>query len=545
MGGGRTDWSGLAAIAALSIGGCYEGVTVDADAAAAADTDANGAETSASSESGSEATETTEDSTSGGETEPEAPTEPDEVVPLDGPAQDVEVACADASDSQRVATVSPDGDLWLLGSTEAGTEVHSVSPADPADVVTFTLPWTDVLTVQALGRTAGVVVASEGVFAWDGAFADEIRWPEHLPAPTGFCGDPSVDGDALVFADDVFTRDIGQWWRWNIPGEALADVRVAATTGACAGRSGTAYLLRGDTVWGVEDTWVAPLPRFSPAQAVAADDAFGLAAIVDGDLRVGDASAEQYPAWIQFEQQAVEALGATPGRLFVATEDRLYAHDEDGIVELTRDGESLQASAMHPDAAGGVWIESADGVCHVGGSAGVRVEGLRPYQTRRSNEIEVALELDADIEGVPSAALDGEAVPLTDLGSGRWALQLSFIEDIGWHELVVDVSKNGTAARRAVDFQVEPLANATWEDDIAPLFAQHCGTAACHGPEPLSDERPDLSEYEVWTMLSESIRDRVGETSDMPPLGSGDGSWGVDEVLLVVGWIDAGLPEGN
>ncbi len=529
----------------LSMSGCSDGASTDADPPGTLDTDTASAGSSSGSDPAADTGEATDDATSDGETDGESPTEPDEVVPLDGPPRDVEVTCAELGASQSVASVSPDGDLWLATAVAEGTEIDSLSPSDPTDVVTFTLPWSSPTTMQALGRTRGVVVASEGVFAWDGEFADEIRWPEHLPAPSGFCGDPSLDGDALVFAGDVFTRDIGQWWRWNIPGDALTDVRIAATTGACAGRSGIAYLLRGDTVWGVEDTWVAPLPRFSPAQAVAADDGFGLAAIVEGDLRLGDASAEEFPAWIRFEEQTAQALGATPGRLFVATQDRLYASDEAGIVELRRDGASLPASALHPDAAGGVWIESAHSVCHVGGSAGVRVDGLRPYQTRRSNEVEVALELDADTQGSPAATLDGEAVPLTELGSGRWGLELSFIEDAGWHELVVDVSRNDQALQRQIEFQVEPLANATWEDDIAPLFEQHCGTAACHGPEPLSEDRPDLSQYEVWTMLSASIRNRVGETSDMPPLGSGDGSWGVDEVLLVVGWIDAGLPEGN
>ena len=132
----------------------------------------------------------------------------------------------------------------------------------------------------------------------------------------------------------------------------------------------------------------------------------------------------------------------------------------------------------------------------------------------------------------------GDLIPLSEDEAGQLQLSAEITEQ-GWHTL--EVSHDDMT--RSIDFLVERLEPATWATDIEPLFEAHCSNDACHGSGAWAQNRPDLSSYDTWVELSESIRNRVTVNADMPPPGSGD--WGVEDTLLLLSWLDAGLPEGQ
>ncbi len=474
-----------------------------------------------------ERSSTGEEESSGGDEDSE-PT----LVPLDVEAVAVEGPCTALQDGERVAAVGPNAEAWLARDEENTSMVRVISVRGTSDFGFETSGL--LLATSALDGERGAFATAQGLFTVSGPRIDLLAWSGDPAAVVDLCGDLSVDGDGRVLTDDIHTRDLGQWWRWNAPAGVVGhSASMGMQAGACADQSGAGYLLHEGTVWSVRSDFVESLPAFGPASAVVGHDAFGVAAAVDGELRVGDP--EQDPAVFSFEAGPVTGLAAGDEQLYIVAGDRVYTMDAGlGFRELLLEGASLGVQTLHGAGAGGVVVQAQDEVCFRGPAKPIEVVGVRPAAHRRLPGLE--LQLTADVDAL-QAHLDDAPIELSATPEG-WALSVEWLDE-GWHTL--EVFHDGAARR--IDFSVERLTQATWQDDILPLFEAHCANPACHGPNPSSPDRPDLSVYEAWVELSQTLRIRVVQSGDMPPTGLSD--WGVEDTLLVLGWLDAGLPEGE
>lgn len=452
------------------------------------------------------------------------------VVDLDTEQFEVGAVCVNRAETPRVLSVSPEGDLWLHDPERP--RVRVIEPSGAEHVIT--MPW-PVTFARAWGRDTASIVAAEGLWAWDTDRAQAIAWPASSPRPESFCGDPAFDGDGLVIASDLFSRDLGQWWRWNVPGGLAAGSTIATSAGACWGTKDRAWLLQGSSVWSIQSDWVGAQPGLEPSLGLAADEAFGVASIVGPGLVLGDDDFQR----VEFEAGAVATLSAGTDVLWVSAQGHLYRLADGVFTEAVAQGAAIAASELHADGVGGVWTLDDNQACYRSTRPNVRITGLRHNERRRTSELTATFEA-AGMDS-PEVTIDGESVSLNSETAERWRLKAS-VEDEGWHELVLTAQTDAGHVQRSVRFEIEALVPATWQQDVLPLFEAHCSGAACHGPDPASDDQLDLGRYETWVEAAEIIRGRVGQTSDMPPPGTGDGTWGVDEILLVLGWLDAGLP---
>lgn len=454
------------------------------------------------------------------------------LVPLDLEATPVEGPCTTLLDGERVAAVGPNAETWLAREEGATSVVRMISVRGTSNFGFETAG--PLLAASALDGERGAFATAQGLFTVAGPRVDLLAWSGDPADIVDLCGDLSVDGDGRVLTDDIHTRDLGQWWRWNAPAGVVGQsASMGMQAGACADQSGAGYLLHEGTVWSVGSSFVESLPAFEPASAVVGHDAFGVAAIVEGELLVGQP--EEDPTVFSFEAGPVSGLAAGDETLYVVAGDHVYAMGPGvGFRELLHDGSSLGAQTLQGAGAGGVVLQAEGVVCFRGPAQPIEVVGVRPAAHRRVPGLN--LQITADVEAM-QARLDDAPVELAPTESG-WSFSHEWLDE-GWHTL--EVFHEG--ASRRIDFSVERLTQATWADDIAPLFEAHCSNEACHGPTPSSQDRPDLSTYNAWVELSQTIRSRVAVTADMPPAGFSD--WGVEDTLLVLGWLDAGLPEGE
>ncbi len=454
------------------------------------------------------------------------------LVPLELGGIAVEGPCTPLRDGERVAAVGPNAETWLARDEGEASVVRVVSILGTSDFGFETAG--PLLAASALDGVRGAFATAQGLFTVAGPRVDLLAWSSDPADIVDLCGDLSVDGDGRVLTDDIHTRDLGQWWRWNAPAGVVGhSASMGMQAGACADRSGAGYLLHEGSVWSIRSNFVESLPAFEPATAVVGHDAFGVATIVDGELRVGPA--DEVPAAFSFEAGPVSGLAAGDDTLYVAAGDHVYAmRSGEGFRELLLEDAPLGAQTLHGAGAGGVVVQAQGAACFRGPAQPIEVVGVRPAAHRRVPGLELHISADAD---ALQARLDDAPIEL-DATEHGWSYAHEWLDE-GWHTL--EVFHDG--ASRRIEFSVERLSEATWEADIAPMFETHCSNEACHGPTPSSQDRPDLSTYGAWVELSQAIRNRVTETGDMPPAGFSD--WGVEDTLLVLGWLDAGLPEGE
>lgn len=507
-------------MALVLLSGCSE------DAAredASGDTEGSTSATTGETDTDTDPSETDSADDSTGEV-PETPT----LVPADVSTEEVAGWCTARTAEERLVAVGPNAEVWLATDTELGSSIRVVSEGETKG--TFDTDGT-VIAASALDGVRGSVATAAGLFTIDGPRIDALAWPGDPASIVELCGDLSVDGDGRVFAEDVYTRDLGQWWRWNAP-EGATGPHTARASGVCADREDSTFVLQDTVAWRIRPDFVSTLPEFSDATALATDEAFGLAALRDGDLWLGQGN--QPSVWLRFEPGAVEAVEASDGLLFVAAGGHLYARDDEEMFELVDADGPLGDAELLGAAAGQIVVQRGDELCVHGLAEPVTVRGIRPFQRVRDSALEVRIsDVDATI------TLDGEPLEAA-LQDGEAALDLE-VADQGWHSMEISTA----STTRTIAFEVERLVPATFGADIAPLFEKHCSGSGCHGPTPSSEDRPDLSSYESWVERADAIRERVAVTADMPPLGSGDEPWGVEETLLLLGWLDAGLPEGE
>ncbi|MCB9623560.1 MAG: hypothetical protein H6721_05505 [Sandaracinus sp.] len=450
---------------------------------------------------------------------PVAPT----VVPRDLSALALEGRCVEVGEGERVEGVGSEGELWI-GSEAAGAAFRVELPEGTTVAVdlgmapTLLRPWS---ASQAAFAVESRLFVREG----DGPLR-EVGWPRELGPVVDLCGDPRRDG-AFVIAEGagdvdpgLYRRAGGEWWRWTPPtGSFGPGMRLAEVAGACTADDDRAWLRSGAGLFGLREDRVQ---TFGRVDAIAIDRHVGVAAASEGKLIFlrGDEWKET-----RFEAGDVDALVGSAGHLWANVGGRLH-HYADGAFEVATMELPGAMGTLHPDAAGGVWVETGAQVCHRAPSSVLRLRGVRPFERHVEPELNLAADAAMQVELDGDRVLDGATEGTIELGAP------------GWHRLEV---RGGDTTRRFDVMRVDTHAP-TWEEDVRPIAEAHCGGSACHGAERDDATRPALADYESWVDMADAIRHRVGVVGDMPPAASRDG-WTATEVTTVVAWIAAGMEE--
>ncbi|NVB41216.1 hypothetical protein G6O69_25480 [Pseudenhygromyxa sp. WMMC2535] len=484
-----------------------------------------------------------------GDSEPQAG-----LVTIDGSVE-LHASCVALESGERLASLAPEGHLWLSPAAGASASYRVVSPDGSVEQVEL-----DHATeqLQAWDESRVVYLAEDQLWQAeiDDSLTEPLYWPETLDAPTGFCGDPSIDGDGFVLAGDaLIQRDAGLWWRWVTPeGEDFGPVSaLAGAYGACVDRQGALWLrdALGQT-WRVSADEVREVSALADAEQLTFDASFGVAGLVDGQLIFGEVGAWQAPSFptqpdaeadAAGEPAQLSAIASSAGRLWVAGDFGLLRFDGEGWREVLVDGEALEPNLgptqLHADA-DGLWIERGAELCRLEAEGALSFEGLRPLQ--RLNEAELSLRVLGSLDASALALyVDDALVASLEGGALPWEVDDLELGEQGWHR--VELLADGELTR-AVDVELRLPTVGTWLDDIQPLSELHCtATAGCHDVDA-GDYRPVLTEYEGWVEAADAIRARVGLTGDMPPPASRLASWDAEEVALILTWIEAGMPIG-
>lgn len=435
------------------------------------------------------------------------------------------VECFDVAGGESVAGVDSNGELVLTDGTATIRNLPSGRTVTLAQTPEVLSSW---------GHRYGYI--ADGSLTTEGAgFAQPVNWPDSLPAPTEFCGDPSAEADGFVAAGDALVqRDAGQWWRWSKPegGDFGAVGRFAKSFGACLDESGGAWMeMQDGSVWRVstQSTWEAEPLRGATSLSFGPQ---GVIAVVEGELVYGGVNGGfTIPV---FEESVSSAAGSLGGTWAIVGSDLLH-YDGETWWRSSASVPSLSGQAVLMGAPSGVWVVEGQQACSVGGGSTLRLSGLRPFQ--RVGGKRIGFEIEASGAEAALVSVDGELV-MDEAGPGPWFSDVKLVGN-GWHDVEVEA---GELTRR-FRFESRPAGGGSWVSDVEPLAREHCALAGCHDPDV--DDRPVLDSYQGWVDNADAVFNRVVVARDMPPPASKLETWDAAEVTLVSNWIDAGLPEND
>lgn len=378
----------------------------------------------------------------------------------------------------------PDGRLVI----EEEARLLVVDPSDPTVEPMVIGPATDVGEVHAAVPTDGavLVLASGGTFilrgdawvptelsdAFDGPIVDAVR----LPTPTGL-----GLGDLWVATASSLYRIVdGVSQRLELD-EDLSEVELAIAPRPEGPALWVKLPDRVLEVWrdrsGVVRT--ARLELSSAPTAIGGDATPNGWLVLDGQLHSIDAD-RQLVSWGVPTDRLLTSPLAEEVWVFGADGARLVA---DGavldVLEVSLDPEATMA--IGPD---GSLFVSGDTVRRVSPRRQVRIGGASDGSLLVRPQV-----FPIEAEGSPTieARIDGDEVePLTE--PLRVELDPAMLGE-GSHSLEIRVSYDDGTLPVIEERSFEVVTNATWSDDIGPLYEGHC--ARCHGPEGPANTRLD------------------------------------------------------
>jgi hypothetical protein len=449
-----------------------------------------------------------------------------ESVPIDVERISVIATCVEIEDGDRVASVGPEGQLWLARAAGTGR----IFDLDGSFFESL-LPLSDVTSAQAWDAGTLSLVEAGELWTQIGETRQHIPVPDELGAIDQFCGDPSTDrGTFVASASGLFERTIGFWWQWRPQsGDSFGAIRqLARVDGACTDDRDVLWLLNdAGQLWqiGADDARVVG-GQSEPIDQVAVARSIGVVTMSQGALAIGPSP------WtdVHFAAGDVSAIAAGSEAVWAVAGGSIYVRTTEGWRQVDS-GDPTTPTALHAHAAGGAWLEYADRLCHVALAEPLRVAGLRPFERRllstasidvTTGDSEIALALDD--ASIASAATDDGVARFVDVDLGG----------AGWH--TVRLSGADSNASRELDVFVIDVPQVSWESEIAPVFSQFCAGAFCHGPSP-EGARVDLSTFEAWQARAPLIRTRLLR-GEMPPI---DPRPPTDSIDLVLDWIQGGM----
>lgn len=453
---------------------------------------------------------------------PEAGVDPVVRVPADLTPLETQEACAPLAADQSILGVSPDGHLWVGVTSSTATEVTVLDPWAFDTPRAFTLPAGDLARVQAVSATVAAFVDAGRLYVVEDGVRTEIWTPGALDRSTMLCGD--VRTDAYVFsAGTLYQRADDEWLTWTGVEAALSpDARLLARDGACAAGDDAVWFATGDVeLWALgADELRRPAALEGGAQASLLGQR--PLALDGGRLFVGPGEWREHA----FDLGDATALEVAGDAAWLVVGDQLLRYDG---ASFERAGAVPSGAALRPYAGGGVWLATADEICHRAPRGTLRTAGVA--HGAAAPDAQVVLQAWSGDGSEISADLDGTAL------TPRIAGEVSIFEvtlPLGWHALTVQAGD----VSRTVQVKRVPTVTRSWAADVQPIVQTHC--VACHVPDN-AFSAPVLTAFEAWRARANDIRERVIRVGDMPPTASRSPDWGEDEVTVIDEWLSGGL----
>ncbi len=459
------------------------------------------------------------------------PEEMERVVPSDLPAVETSGFCMPKVLDEQILSVSPEGDLWIW----TGEYFRVLQPDGTEEMLTLDEEIAGISYGQPRSDDSILFVGDGELWTLNGLSLEPFYLPDSLGEVLAFCGDPAARrGAFLQTTTGVYERNAGQWWRWSPASGSFGDITfIAQTDGSCTVEDGVRWLGTEDGwLWKVsaEDTRIATRDVTDAAIV----EELGTVAVSRGQLLIGNDDWES----IRFESGNVTTLASAGRNLWVIAGGRVYRFLDGDWDRIDLDL-ATAAEIVQPYAAGGVWVETAEELCHRSVTAPIRVRGFAPWSSYR--DLRASFEvLDEAEAGTLSIARDD--VPLTTVTATDGVFR---VEDLmlgtgiageaGLHRLTLSAG----AATRVLPYWILETGDISFADDVLPIFEGHCAGSTCHGPTP-DGERVDLSTYEAWRDRATRIKERVVR-GEMPPADADDVTWTPDLVIVIQDWIEGGL----
>ena len=461
------------------------------------------------------------------------------VAPAEIPAIAATGACVALGPADRVAAVSPEGDLWLDDGTALrvvradGTERSVARPSGALDFL------------RATSDASAIAVADGELWRIDGAaFAPASQPDGDMGSARQVCGRAGASAPGFVAASGgLFEHDGARWWRWTTgDGTPIGPVdHLASVDGACGDRVPRLWFLgdgRAVEVGYGESPTVRVAGGLSMVETLVRDTAIGPAALAGGSLHVGEAFARvDFGSDVSAIDAAGSALWAIAGGEVYRLRDGAWARLEEALPA------GDLAISVHADATAAAWVSGEGVACHRAIDPSLHVRGVSPWAEVEPT-IAITVAAPAGASGL-DVLLDGAVVAsLPPPSAATWSLDALSLGAAGWRELAFHATTTtGTATRTlhvrvaggGPDTPVDPPPGPSWERDVRPLANARC--VRCHGAETTRD----LTTHAGWVERAALIRDRVGRmtgaTGAMPPTGQ----LGASDLELIDRWIDEGM----
>lgn len=413
-----------------------------------------------------------------------------------------------ACSSERVTvhgSIEPEVALTLPGATRGvvplGLDLLAVQDGiwsfDPVGEATDLSPDSPCLLDAARVADALLLATDEGLYSGEG-YVDPAGFP--LEGVTALA---ALDGTAWL-ADD---RSAHRWREGQLSELSRLRAPIAVADGVLFARSGrTLVRMDGDD---------ATVVRRSAPKALSADGDV-LWVVEGGDVwRIGPDGEEGF----RFDEAIVD-VHAGGGLVWVIGKQGnawLLDGGEAWSLDATEDWSVARADELGRLLVPGFNVERWS----VGRP--IVLLGLEDLPSGTAT-VEILPEVAGEVVEV-LAFLDGEDLEVSD-----WKVSLS--SSAGEHLLSVEVDyDDGSRSSREVAFEVVALGEATWSEDIEPLYVDHC--AVCHS----GDTETALDTPELW---EDNIEDVVANLqSGAMPLGR-DPLTGA-QIATVEAWRDGGF----
>jgi hypothetical protein len=251
----------------------------------------------------------------------------------------------------------------------------------------------------------------------------------------------------------------------------------------------------------------------------------------------GDAGLSALDLGLRFQAFAVDGR---PVRVLASSDsDDVWIETERGFV-LERDrvfrAASVALDGLLLGPGGATYARRGAAVSALFARHPIALEGLYDGPILEPTRVELRLPAIEHLVAVRAWAGNTE-LPVTP-GSG--ATGPSFLIEpgpvpVGPHPLRVEADYDDGTLRAELRRPIEITTQATWTNDIEPLYARHC--ADCHGEAGPSPTRLDT--LDAWRTLAERIVENV-ETGRMP---LGRPALSSAEVARIQAWSSGGFPE--
>ena len=439
-------------------------------------------------------------------------------------------ACQPLQAGERAWSVDSEGHLWLARPANGGTELRVLDAWALRPEQRYNTLFGTIDALQAESGTVASAISAGGLWSFVDGNRISITAPFIPSSSASTCG--SIGRDAFVLSDgQLYERRSETWFQWQGLDQALVSPsRLLDRDGACRGTGDSLLIASGNrTVWSLTPSAITQTRAHrADLSAVRAQEVLFAR---DGLLYREPADWKSY----SFDLGLVRTLSAAGRLRWLIAGQELVRVAGQTVERASVQLPSPEQAQLHAFASGGVWAVTPAQVCAVVPPRMLRVSGVRMGQASTEDRFRLRARTNDSATNIAARLNGAELAPVRT--ENDWLVFESPIE-VGWNR--IDLSTSPERVTRTIEIKREPIVQRSWQTDIQPIYQAHCSDSACHVADSAANA-PDLSSFMAWVARAESIRIRVVETQDMPPLASRGPTWGEEAITTIREWLAGGL----